>query len=81
MAAKGRSIHVVPSATRPGKFVVKEEGNPKPLTRSASQAASIEKAIPKAKENHAEVVIHGRDGKIRDSDSYGNDPCPPRDKR
>jgi hypothetical protein len=28
-----------------------------------------------------EVVIHGRNGKIRDSDSYGNDPFPPRDRR
>ena len=30
-----------------------------------------------------EVRIHGRDGKIRDSDTVapGNDPCPPRDKK
>jgi hypothetical protein len=27
------------------------------------------------------VVIHGRDGKIRDKDSYGHDPCPPKDKK
>jgi len=27
------------------------------------------------------VVIHGRDGKIRDKDSYGNDPVPPKDKK
>lgn len=29
-----------------------------------------------------EVRIHGRDGKIRDSDTVfpGNDPCPPKDK-
>ena len=51
------------------------------LSTAATVAASIEKPIPKAKENRAEVVIHGRDGKIRDSDSYGNDPCPPRDQR
>ena len=81
MAAKGRSIHVVPSATRPGRFVAKEEGNPRPLTRPATQAATIEKAIPKAKEHHAEVVIHRPNGRIRDSDSYGNDPCPPCDQR
>ncbi len=30
-----------------------------------------------------EVVIHGRDGRIRDSDTVapGNDPNPPRDRR
>jgi hypothetical protein len=43
---KGPSIHVVPSQSRPGKFVVKEAGNPKPLTRPATQAASIDKGIP-----------------------------------
>jgi hypothetical protein len=26
-------------------------------------------------------VIHRRDGRIQDSDSYGNDPHPPRDKK
>jgi hypothetical protein len=78
---KGPSLHVVPSQTQPGKFVVKEAGNPKPITRPATQGASIKKAIPKAKQNQSEVVTHGRDGKIRDSDSYGNDPNPPRDKK
>jgi hypothetical protein len=30
-----------------------------------------------------EVRIHGRDGKIRDSDTVapGNDPCPPKDRK
>ena len=78
---KGPNLHVVPSATQPGKFVVKEAGNPKPITRPSTQGNSIEKAIPIAKQNHSEVVTHGRDGKIRDSDSYGNDPNPPRDKK
>ena len=27
------------------------------------------------------VVIHRRDGKIRGSDSYGNDPHPPKDRK
>lgn len=78
---KGPSLHVVPSQTQPGKFVVKEEGNPKPITRPATQTASIGKAIPIAKQNRSEVVTHGRDGRIRDSDSYGNDPNPPMDKK
>jgi len=29
----------------------------------------------------AECVIHGKDGKIQNSNSYGNDPCPPKDKK
>ena len=29
----------------------------------------------------AELIIHGVDGKIQNSNSYGNDPCPPRDTK
>jgi hypothetical protein len=28
-----------------------------------------------------ELVTHGKDGRIQDSDSYGNDPVPPRDRK
>jgi hypothetical protein len=81
MSKKGPSIHVVKSQTRPNKFVAKIEGHSQPITRPSTQAATIAKAITVAKKNQSEVVIHGRDGKIRDKDSYGNDPVPPRDKK
>ncbi|MDY3801068.1 MAG: DUF2188 domain-containing protein [Bacilli bacterium] len=41
----------------------------------------MEYAVPIAKKNHVENIIHGRDGRIRDKDSYGNDSIPPRDKK
>jgi hypothetical protein len=78
MSKRGRSVHVIPSATTPGKFVNKLEGNPNPISRPASQSKSIEKAIPIAKRNHSELVIHRRDGTIRDKDSYGSDSNPPK---
>ncbi len=28
-----------------------------------------------------EEVIHGRDGKIQNKNSFGNDPCPPKDRK
>lgn len=28
----------------------------------------------------SELVIHGKDGRIQQKDSHGNDHCPPRDK-
>ena len=34
-----------------------------------------------ARSRGAELVIHRHDGVIRGKDSYGHDPCPPRDKR
>ena len=29
----------------------------------------------------SELIIHDRQGRIRDKDSHGNDPCPPKDTR
>ena len=81
MAKKGPSVHVVPSQTTPGKFVAREASSDRPFTRPASQATTIERAKPVARENQSELVIHGRDGRIRDSDSYGNDPNPPQDRK
>ena len=49
------------------------------LTRTQQQA--IERAVEQAKRERIEVVIHRKDGSIRDSDSYGNDPNPPKDRK
>lgn len=43
-----------------------------------TQAEAIEKGRAIAKRGSTEHVIHGRDGKIRDKNSYGNDPYPPK---
>lgn len=78
---KDPDVHVLPSKTQQGKFVAREAGADKPFTRPDTQAKSIDKAIPVAKANKSDVVIHGRDNKIRDEDSYGHDPNPPKDKK
>ena len=48
------------------------------LTHHTQQAAnqSRQAGSPNAT---ASIVTHGRDGKIRSKDSYGNDPNPPKD--
>jgi len=46
-----------------------------------TQAEAIEVAEEIARNQHSETKIHGRDGKIRAGNSYGNDPCPPKDKK
>jgi hypothetical protein len=46
-----------------------------------TQKAAQRDAIQQAKWDRSDVVIHGRDGKIRAKDSYGNDPYPPKDKK
>ncbi len=33
-----------------------------------------------AKKQEAELVVHKKNGTISEKDSYGEDPCPPKDK-
>lgn len=74
----GKNQHVTP---RNGNWQVKGEGNSKAtaITRTQQEAIQIARGI--AKNQKSEVVIHRPNGQIRDKDSYGNDPLPPRDKK
>jgi len=62
-------------------WAVRGEGNSKDTSRHPTQSAAQERAREIATTQRSEVVIHDRHGKIRDKDSYGTDPMPPRDKR
>lgn len=75
---KGKNQHVVPGSDGWG---VRGEKNSRLTSIHQTQAEAIERAREIAINQESEVVIHGRDGKIRDKDSYGNDPCPPKDKK
>lgn len=70
--------HVV---KRDDGWAVVGEGNSRDTSVHQTQEAAIERAREIAKNYRSEVVIHGQDGKIRDKDSYGNDPYPPKDRR
>lgn len=72
-----KNQHVTPH--RDGGWQVIGAGNKKPTHRTTTQAEAIEIAKKIAKNQQSEVVIHNRQGQIRDKDSYGNDPCPPED--
>lgn len=73
-----RNVHVVP-AGRSGRFVARVAGAGAALTAPTTQGEAIRVAIREARERRCEVVIHGRDGRIRDSDSYGGDSSRVRD--
>jgi Uncharacterized protein conserved in bacteria (DUF2188) len=53
----------------------------KSLSTYLTKAAAEEAGVKVARKDSVEHVIHDRDDSIQDSDSYGNDPHPPRDKR
>lgn len=61
-----------------GAWQVKGAGNEKATKRTDTQAQAIQRAREIDKNQEAEVVIHHPNGKIRDKDSYGNDPFPPK---
>ena len=73
-----KDIHVVP---HDNGWATKKEGATRAGAVTRTQQQAIERAVDQAKREHVEVVIHRKDGSIRDSDSYGNDPNPPKDKK
>ena len=72
----GKNQHVTPR--RDGLWQVKGSGNSKATKITKTQKQAIDIARDIAINQESEVVIHGRNGRIRDKDSYGNDPFPPR---
>lgn len=71
----GKNQHVVPKGE---KWAVKGAGNEKYTKIVDTQKEAIEIAKEIAKNNNSEVVIHRKDGQIRDKNSYGNDNYPPK---
>lgn len=65
--------HVVPD----GKHWAVEEHGKKTSTEKTQRRAA-EDATARAKRDREEVSIHGRDGRIREKNSFGNDPYPPK---
>lgn len=71
-----KNVHVVPSGNG---WAVKTEGSAKPLSNHRTQQNALEAGRKVAQQNQGELVIHRPNGQIRDKDSFGNDPCPPKD--
>lgn len=83
MAKRSGTVrHVVQNPK--GGWDVKKPGS----SRASAHQPTQDDAVTRAREivrkgGGGEVRIHGRDGRIRDSDTVppGHDPLPPRDKR
>lgn len=76
--AKGKNQHVVP---RDDGWGVKSEGNSKASKVFPTQGAAIQAGRAQARKNASELIIHGKDGRIREKNTYGKDPLPPKDKK
>lgn len=65
-------FHVVP---RDGKWTVLRDGAT--MQVADTQREAIIAARDLARQQRTELFIHGKDGRVRKRNSYGNDPYPP----
>ena len=66
--------HVVPNGDR---WSVRRAGSVRITGTFETQQEAIERGRDIARKQGTELYIHGRDGRIRERNSYGGDPHPP----
>jgi len=71
----GNNQWVVP--TSDGRWAQKAEGAARATKIFATQKEAIAAARQTARNQRSELIVQGRNGKIRFRDSYGPDPSPP----
>jgi len=72
----GKNQHVTKHPK--GGWQIIGEGNQRASARTSTQQEAVNKARDISKNQKSELFIHGRDGKIRERDSHGKDPHPPK---
>lgn len=73
-----KDIHIVP---RDGGWAVRREGASRDSSHHDRKSDAVDAGRGTARRDGVELVTHGKDGRIQDSDSYGNDPHPPIDQK
>jgi len=72
-SAKNYSVH----PAKNGGWEVKRDGAARASFRAATKPEAIARGRVLAERAKGELRLKGRDGQIRESWSYGNDPFPP----
>ena len=72
---KKSNQHVV---THNGGWAVRRENSSRVTESFATQREAINAGREIARNQNSELIIHRPNGQIRDKDSYGNDPFPPK---
>lgn len=73
---RGGEVHTVPAATGKGWW---NKRNGRILSRHPRKEDAVEAGREIALKLQVEHAIHRSDGVITEKNSYGNDPCPPKD--
>ena len=72
--ANNQPVHVVPHGDG---WAVRREDAKRVSSTHETQRAAEQVGRGTAKREQTEFLLHGRDGQVRERDSYGNDPYPP----
>ncbi|HYX10013.1 MAG TPA: DUF2188 domain-containing protein [Bacteroidales bacterium] len=75
----GKNIHI--TKRKDGSWAVKGERDSRASSIHRTQQDAIHTGRPLAQKNKSELIIHDRKNRIRDKDSFGNDPHPPTDRK
>ena len=70
-----KNQHVVP---HPSGWAVKGAGNSRASSIHGTQRGAIAAARETAIRQRSEMLIHGENGRIRERNTYGDDPFPPK---
>lgn len=73
MAQRGRA-HIVVEPRPDGRWARQKNGAARAASLHDTQSEAIDVARTQARRERTELVVKGRDGRIHQRDSYGNDP-------
>lgn len=74
---KSKNVHVVP---HDNGWATKTENSSRASKVYETKVEAITGGRTQAQNNQSELVIHNKNGRISDKDSYGKDPNPPKDR-
>lgn len=70
-----KNQHIVPHGD---DWAVRGAGNKRVTSVHRTQREAIDRGKEIAQNQEAELLIHGENGRIREKNSYGEDPYPPK---
>jgi transcriptional regulator with XRE-family HTH domain len=76
MTDKHKNVHTVPRES--GGWAIKKEGPSRASATFPTKAEAVAAGRERAKSSGVEHLIHNKDGRIAERNSYGNDPYPPK---
>ena len=76
--AKREEHHVVPNSGN--GWAVRRNNSTRASGIYSTKQQAVDAGRQMSKNQHTELAVHNKDGKIARPDSHGHDPCPPKDR-